>query len=128
VHTEREHGGIITSWLMQIVLLLAVVGLVVHEVVAIAVTTTQLDDDGRDVALAALAEYRSGGSRLDARSAAQPVAEEHDAELVAVSADADRVGVVLKRQAPTLVLHRLGPLASVAEVEVEVEIRITDTS
>jgi hypothetical protein len=111
-----ERGDIITSWLVQLLVFLAVVAFVAYEVVAVVATTISLDDTAREVARAARDEYRAERSLERATTAAAEVAELRDVELVAVQEEDDELVVTLSRLAPTLVVHRIGPLEELARV------------
>lgn len=107
-HTEQ--GEIITGWIFKLVLVVAVLGFVAYEGLSIVVTTVALDDNAREVARAARDAYRVEPSLEEAAERAQQVADLHGAELVELEEDGDELILTLQRQAPTLVLHRIGPL------------------
>ncbi len=105
-----ERGGIITGWLFQLVLIMAVIGLVAYEAIAIAVTTVNLDDSAREVAQAAQEAYRSRDNLDEASNAAQQAAERLGVGLVSVQVDGDFLDVEVNDQAPTVVTQRIDPL------------------
>jgi hypothetical protein len=113
---DDERGDIITSWLLQLLVFLAVVAFVVYEVIAVVATTISLDDAAREVARAARDEYRADRSLDRATDAAEQVAELRDAQVVAVEEEGGELVVTVTRVAPTLVVHRIGPLAELAQV------------
>lgn len=115
-HDER--GEIITGWLLRIVLTVAVLGLVVYEVLAVVVSTVALDDNAREVARAARDAYRVEQSLDDAVEAAQEVADLHDADVTALEEDGEDLVMSLGQQAPTLLIHRIGPLEDVTQITV----------
>ena len=115
-HDER--GEIITGWLLRIVLTVAVLGLVVYEVLAVVVSTVALDDNAREVARAARDAYRVEQSLDDAVEAAQEVADLHDADVTALEEDGEELVISLGQQAPTLLVHRIGPLEDITRVTV----------
>lgn len=115
-HDERAE--IITGWLLRIVLTVAVLGLVIYEVLAVVVSTVALDDTAREVARAARDAYRVEQSVDDATEAAQTVAGVHDAEVTTIEEDGEDLVITLGRQAPTLLVHRIGPLEDVTQVSV----------
>lgn len=98
-----------TGWLIQLVVIMAVIGLVGHEVISITVTTINLEDDARDVAAAARDAY-GRGDRRGAETAATAVADELGVTLVTLEADDEAVYATVTTQADTLLVHRIGPL------------------
>ena len=109
VHAD-ERGGIITGWLIQLIVIMAIVGLVAYEAIAIAVTTVNLDDSAREVAQAAQEAYRSQDNLDEASTAAGQAAERQGVGLVSVQVDGDFLDVEVTDQAPTIVTQRIGPL------------------
>jgi hypothetical protein len=110
----REDGGIITGWLLQLVLILAVVSLLVHEVVAIGVATVTLDDTARSATSVAVSSYRADRSLTSAQRAAEATAAEGSAEVVTVEEVDGELVVALSKRARTLLLHRVAPLQDLA--------------
>jgi hypothetical protein len=111
-----ELGGALGSWLVQLLVVLAVLGLLGYEAVAVGVTAFRVDDASRQVAREARDAYRSSnGSLQTATTAAAEAAVVHDASLVDVAQDGEELVVTLQRQAPTLFVHRIGPLGEVTE-------------
>lgn len=115
-HDER--GEIITGWLLRILLTVAVLGLVIYEVLAVVVSTVALDDNAREVARAARDAYRVEQSVDDATEVAQEVADLHDADVTALEEDGEDLVITLDQQAPTLLVHRIGPLEDLTRVTV----------
>lgn len=107
----RDQDGEVSSWLLQLVVLLAVVGLVGYELVALGMTTVRVDEVALEVARTARDEYRAASSLDRAEAVAQEAAETHGATLIAVETDEDALSVTLEKQANTLLVHRIGPLA-----------------
>lgn len=108
--TARERGEI-SNWLTQMLVVLAVVGLVVYEAVALAFTTVQLDDLAREVAPAARDEYRAEQSIRAAREVGEQLAGEEGATVASLEIVDDEILVRLEKDARTLLVHRIGPLA-----------------
>lgn len=106
---RSEDGGIVTGWLLQLVVIMAILGLVGHEVISIAVTSINLEDDARDVALAARGAY-GRGDLTAAEEAARTAAEELDVQLIGVEADDTSIFATVTKQADTFLVHRIGPL------------------
>lgn len=107
---KHEHGGIITSWLLQIVVLLGVLAFIAYEALSIGLTAVSLDDNAREVARAARDAYRAEASLEQAEESAREVADLHQAVIVSLEEDGDELSVTLEKQAPTLLIHRIGPL------------------
>lgn len=106
-----DQTGEVSSWLLQLVVVLAIVGLIVYELVALGMTTVRVDEVAREVARTARDEYRAASSLDRAEAVAQEAAELHGATLIAVETDQDAISVTLEKQASTLLVHRIGPLA-----------------
>lgn len=103
--------GEISSWLVQMLVVLAIVGLVVYEAVALGFTAVQVDELAREVARVARDEYRSEESLARARTVAEETAGDEEATVTSFDADEDSLSVTIEKQANTLVVHRIGPLA-----------------
>lgn len=108
-----ETGGIVTGWLFQIVVIMAIIAFIGFEVITIALTTINLDDDARDVAITARDAYRDGRSLRAAEEAGAAAAEALGAQLVSVEADDTDVTVTVTDVADTLLLDRIGVLDTV---------------
>src|SRR5690606_20603380 len=107
-----QDGGVLGSWLVQMLLVLAVLALVGYEAVSMGLTSFGVDDASRQVARAARDAYRSSdGSLGTAEQTAVEAAEVHDAEVVDVSIEGEDLTVTLSRRAPTLLLHRFAATA-----------------
>lgn len=113
---DDESGGIITGWLIQLVVFLAVVAFVAFEVITVVVTNVSLDDTAREVARAAGGEYRVARSIEVATATATEVAAQRDARVVEVTEQDGDLIVELGKDAPTLVIHRIGPLQNLVNV------------
>jgi hypothetical protein len=111
-----DSGDIISSWLFQLLIFLAVLSFVAYEAIAVVVTHVGLDDTAREVARAARDEYRVNRSTEVATATAVEVASPRGARVVEVTEDGDDLIVELGRDAPTLVIHRIGPLESLTKV------------
>jgi hypothetical protein len=113
-HRPGEQGDIITGWLFRLLAFMAVLVVVGYEVISIGLNVVTLDDNAREVARAARDAYRVEGSLDDAEDAAQEVADLHGVEVVSLVEDGDDLIVSLEKQAPTLLVHRVGPLEDLA--------------
>ena len=104
-----EQGGIVTGWLVQLLVIMAIIGVLGHEVISIGVTSVNLEDDARDVAVAARDAYGRGD--LDtATEAAAAAASELGAELISLELDGETLVATVIKQADTFFVHRIGPL------------------
>ncbi len=105
-----ERGGIITGWLLKLVLSLAIFGLVAFEAGAIVVAKVTIEDIAGDAVAAAAQEYRSSQNQDAAEKAASEVAESKGAVLEAFSVveNGKAVVVTLSKPAKTLFVHRIG--------------------
>ncbi|MFA9431546.1 hypothetical protein [Egicoccus sp. AB-alg2] len=111
---RSEHGEIITSWLVRLVLIMAVLGLLAHEIVAVVVNRVALDDSLRVVARDTATTYRDTRSLDRATQSASSSAQTEDARLVEMHETEGEVVVTLERAARTVLVHRLGPLRDLA--------------
>lgn len=111
---SAESGGIITGWLFQIVLVVAVLALIAYEALSIGIAAIALDDNAREVARAARDAYRVEGTLAHAEERAREAALPLGVEVVAVEEGDDELVVTLSRDAPTLLVHRIGPLEDLA--------------
>jgi hypothetical protein len=106
----QEDGGIITGWLLQLVLILAVISVLVYEVVAIGVAAVSVDDSARDVARIARDVYRAERSLPAAHAAAEAATTAEATEVVALEEVNGELILTMSKRARTLLLHRVAPL------------------
>lgn len=105
-----ETGGATGSWITQVLVVLAVLGLLGYEVISVGLTSFAVDDASRQVARVARDAYRSSDGSLDqAAERAAEAADVHDADVTDVAIDGEDLTVTLTRRAPTVLLHRFGP-------------------
>lgn len=114
LRVHGREGGIVTGWLIQLVVFMAVLALVAYEVITVAVTAINLEDDAREVARAAAQAYGSRQNLAAATGAAETVASELEVGLEAVSEVDGTIRVDVVKTADTLLVHRLGPLEDLA--------------
>lgn len=107
---RQQSGGIITGWLLQLVLLMALLAFVGHDVVAVAITALDLDTTARDVAEAAAQGYARSEDPDEALAAAETEAANQDVAVVGLDVEGSAVVVVVEQQADTWWAHRIGPL------------------
>jgi hypothetical protein len=103
-----ELGAALGSWITQVLVVLAVLGLVGYELVSIGLTSVSVDDASRQVARVARDAYRSSDGSLDRAAAeADGAAEAHGTDVTDVAIDGEDLTVTLSRRAPTVLLHRV---------------------
>lgn len=107
---RREDGGIITGWLGQLLLLMAVIGFIGYDVVAVVTTAVALEDEAREVATDAANAYGRDNDLVAAQEAAQASADAQGVDLLDVQPDGNYVRVRVARSAGTLWAHRIPPL------------------
>lgn len=107
---RREDGGIITSWLGQLLILMAVLGVIGYDVVAVVTTAVALEDPARKVAVSAADAYARDNDLVDAMEAAEAEAEARGVQLLDVEPDGDQMRVRVAREAGTLWAHLIPPL------------------
>lgn len=110
----KDERGMVLSWLARLVLAVAVVGTLLYDTAAVGVNYFALDADASEMAL----ELSNVGGNHPANPwplerAARDLARDAGAKLVSVRSEPERQVVFLKikRQANTLLLDRIGPLA-----------------
>lgn len=109
---RAQDGDIIVSWLVRLVLTLAVLALVVFEAGSITYAHLYADDAAGELARAGTVAYRSSGSLSAAQDAAEDVADSRGVELVTFERDGATLVVEVERTAQTLVLHRIPALSA----------------
>ncbi len=107
-----ERGDIISNWLVQLIAIMAVIGVLGYEGISVIMAHLTLDEDGREVAAATRSTYGDTRDVERAIEAGELVAEERGVEVLGVLEIEEPREVVyeLERQANTLFLHRIGPL------------------
>lgn len=106
---SSERGGIVTGWLLKLVLSLAIFGLVAFEAGAIVVAKVTIESVAGDVLTEAKGAYGSNDAE-QAEATARAVAERNDATLESfeVVEDGNAIVVTVSKKAKTLWLHRVG--------------------
>lgn len=103
-----ETGGIITGWLMQLVILMAVLAFIGHDVLSVAITALQLDNLARDTAEVAAQSYDRSQDEEQSLEESDGFAQRNDARAVALELDGNFIRVTIEKQADTWWAHRLG--------------------
>ncbi len=103
-----EVGGIVTGWLLRLVVIMAVLGFVGYDVIATAINAVTVEDAAQEVARAARRVYQESGRRLqDARAAAADEARTQGVDLLDTRVEGQRISVTIRDQASTLFVHRV---------------------
>jgi hypothetical protein len=106
-----ERGGIITGFFFRMILMFAILGLAVFEAGAIIVTHVAVDGIATDAAREAAVTYdRSAGSIRLARAECERLAERASAVCVKLTVADGAVRALVRKEASTLIIHRIGPL------------------
>jgi hypothetical protein len=111
---HAEDGDIITTWLGQLVLLLAVFAFVAYEAVAVVVASVSVDDAARGAAREAARTYQLERSLSAAEAAATDTLVGERAEVVAVVEEDGELVLTLHEPARTLLIHRVAALDDLA--------------
>lgn len=113
---QDERGDIISSWLVQLLMIMAVVGLVGYEFLTLSITSLTLDGDAKQVVDAAADAYERDQDQDDALTAAQQEAEGRGAGVFEMAVEDDVIEVTVTKPTGTLVIHRVPGLDNLAEV------------
>lgn len=105
-----ERGDIISSWLIQLVVFMAIVGFIGYEFLSMATTALTLDGQADQIANVAANAYADAQDLEAAQEAAEIAADERDVALIEVRVDDDVIFVTIQGTANTVVSHRIGPL------------------
>lgn len=118
----RDEQGLVVSWLVRILVGIALVGIVLFDAGAIAVNFFTLDGTADEVAVEVTAEVAAGApvtpnlqcdrrSRVPACVTAYRVAKDYDVRVVSASYDQEGVfHVTLRRTAETLIVGRINAI------------------
>lgn len=107
---SSERGGIVTGWLIKLVVSLAIFGLVAFEAGAVVVAKVTIETVARDAAGEAADVFRREADGDAAREAARGVAEKNGAVLESfeVVENGEALLVTVSKRAKTIFLHRIG--------------------
>ncbi|MBI4728243.1 MAG: hypothetical protein HY775_01885 [Acidobacteria bacterium] len=107
-----ESGGIVTSWLLRLLIILALFGVAVFEAGSVLIARVQVDGIAIDAATEAGSEYARFHSEAAAERAAEDVARRSEARVVdfRVSADGREVIVTVEKRAKTIFIHKIEAL------------------
>ena len=125
----REERGLVGVSLIRWTIILLILGVVVIEGASIIFTAIGLQNAADGAAAEAAGTWRKSRDLQAARDAAIRVldeSEQDEARLVSIDADDTEpfeVRITVRKQASTLIVHRIGFLKDLAKVEVEAEAR-----
>lgn len=111
----------ITGWLVKIVVVIALLGVAAVELGSPLWTRAQLDGLAHDAADEAARVYRNTGDTLQAKEAAETLAEDDEATLTRFSGpdNTGEVHVTVFREAKSYLLKKFGPTEDWYTVSVE---------
>ena len=122
----NDRGDIVLGWLTKLVVTLAVLGVIGFDLVSLGAARLAAEDHAQDAARVASATYRDSRNLQAAYDAAAAEALTHgdtvDAPTFTISPDG-RITLTLRRTAPTLLVEKIGPLRSWADVSSTVTAR-----
>jgi hypothetical protein len=116
-----DRGSIVIGWLTKIVVVMAVAGVVLFDSGSIGVARLDAEDDANGAAQSAGFEWRDSHDLQAAYEAAVGSLASPDETILTRGFTIDPDGtvhLVLRRNVPTLVTHRIGPLKSLTVVRV----------
>lgn len=120
-----DRGDIVLGWLTKITVVLAVLGLVAFDALSLAVGRLQVEDRGNSAARAAVTTYATTSDAQHAyETALARIAESDPTDTVdpasfSVAQDGT-VTFTLEHTAPTMLVHKVGPLRDLATSRVTV--------
>jgi hypothetical protein len=125
-HAARDRGDVILGWLTRVVVTIVLVTSVGFDGISIGLAHVSASEDANTAAVAAsqawLSNATSATRGATVLAAAEEVLSQHGETLVTGSLLVSANGTVqleLRRQATTVLVHRLGPLRSWADVTVK---------
>jgi hypothetical protein len=108
----QDERGIVVHWMAKLVIFLALLGVIIYDVSALAVNSFQLDSLVDEVAVTVSTSAGDGRSLFELEQEAGKIARRQGAKLTELEVD-DRQGtlrVTVKREAETLVVSRFSQL------------------
>jgi len=119
-----ERGGIITGWIIRLLIGVAIAGLALFETGAVIVNLVSTDSLASRAAEAAAESYARDGSTTKARQACERRAEEAGADCIELTVRRSTVSARVRKVAPTLVIDKIGPIEQYATAEAEASAEI----
>ena len=117
MNSLSDERGVVVSWLVRLLIGLAIAGLILFELGAIAVNTFTLSSSASDIAVAlsttAAQSGASGPNETQLRNEGEELAKEAGARLVSIEIDRNErvVHVTLRRKAKTIFVQRFSAIA-----------------
>lgn len=110
---RTQRGGVITGWLVQLVIMFALAGLVLFEIGAVAIAKIGVDGTTQTAAQDAARMYGRSMNLDEACREAETKAKQGGGTLIActISADGTALTVTVERIAKTLFIQKIGALA-----------------
>jgi 3-dehydroquinate dehydratase len=104
----RDERGIVVNWMAKLVIFLALVGVAIYDVSALAVNAFQLDSLVDEIAVTVSTSAGDGRSLFELEKEAKKIARRQDAKLVDLEVDDEEevVRVTVRREAKTMVVSR----------------------
>jgi hypothetical protein len=122
-HVAPDHGDVILGWLMRVLITFSLVAAIGFDALSIGVAHVSARDDANTAAVAASEAWLSnGGNAQQTLAAAEQAISQHGETLVAGSLLVSTNGTAqlqVRREAGTVLVCRLGPLKSWADVVVK---------
>jgi hypothetical protein len=121
---ESDRGDVVLSWLTKLAVFFGLAGIVLFDVISVGVTYSGVADQGSHAAREASETWDATKDLQKAYLAASAVAADanslNEVDPTTFRVDADgRVHLTISRTATTMVLHRIGPIEHLGEVDVE---------
>lgn len=116
-----DTGSIVIGWLVKVAVVIALVGVMAFDAIAVGSAHMSASDDANSAASAAASDYWNTHNAKSALSAAADAITSPNEALVADSlriAPDGSVTIVLRRTITTLVMHDIGPLKKYTVVTV----------
>jgi hypothetical protein len=110
---RRDRGSIVIGWLTKLVVVLAVVGVILFDVISVSVARVSAEDDASQAAEAAGFEWRATHSVQQAYDAAVQSLPSDSESIPPKSFTIDSEGTVrltVKRVTRTMIANHIGPL------------------
>ncbi|MGH2826267.1 MAG: hypothetical protein ACRDKF_04770 [Actinomycetota bacterium] len=108
----RDERGIVVNWMAKLVIFLALVGVAIYDVSALAVNAFQLDSLVDEIAVTVSTSAGDGRSLFEVEKEARKMARRQDAKLVNLEVDEQKavLRVTVRREAKTMVVSRFSQL------------------
>jgi hypothetical protein len=123
--TISNERGVIGDWIIKVMLMLAVVGVLVFDIGAIAVNTFGLNSTATDIANEIAPAPGEVLTQRSVEDEAAELAANAGARVVKVTFDRvnNMVSIRIRRQADTIVIGRIGPLEDWTRATAEARFR-----